>query len=127
MSTPSAPDRPEESGDPVVPPPFGEGQVVTVFRSRRRTGTDDEYGPLADAMVTAARAQSGFVDFASFAAPDGEHVSLVTFDSPESHSAWRDDPAHRAAQVRGRDELYEWYSIQVSATTSSNQWRRTDS
>jgi heme-degrading monooxygenase HmoA len=108
-------------------PPFAAGQVVTVFRSRPRAGTDDVYGPLADAMLTAASAQPGFVDFATFESTDGERVSLVTFATPEAHAAWRDDPAHRAAQQRGRDELYEWYSIQVGDCRSASRWTRSDS
>ncbi|HEY5109723.1 MAG TPA: antibiotic biosynthesis monooxygenase [Acidimicrobiales bacterium] len=107
-----------------APPEFVAGQVVTVFRSKRRPGTDDAYGPLAEAMLEAARAQPGFVDFASFESPDGDRVSLVTFDSQDAHDAWRDDPAHRAAQARGRDELYEWYAVQVSTCRSATSWER---
>jgi heme-degrading monooxygenase HmoA len=129
MSTPSGPDGtdPSESTDdrpPDVPPPFSEGQVVTVFRSQRRADTDDEYGELAEAMLAAARVQPGFVDFARFESPEGERVSLVTFSSAESQAAWRDDLAHRAAQARGRAVLYDWYSVQVSRCTSTSQWWR---
>lgn len=106
------------------PPAFAGGQVVTVFRSRRRPDTDDAYGPLAGAMLEAARSQPGFVDFATFESPDGDRVSLITFTSAEAQSAWRDDPAHRAAQQRGRDDLYEWYSIQVSTCTAVSRWSR---
>ena len=109
-------------GEP--PPVFAGGQVVTVFRSRRRPGTDDAYGPLAEAMLEAARSQPGFVDFATFESPDGARVSLITFASAEAQSAWRDDPSHRAAQQQGRDDLYEWYSIQVSTCTAVSRWSR---
>jgi heme-degrading monooxygenase HmoA len=104
------------------PQAFAGGQVVTVFRSRRRPGTDDAYGPLAEAMLRAARAQPGFIDFATFESADGERVSLITFASAEAQAAWRDDPAHRAAQQRGRDELYESYSVQVSTCETVSQW-----
>ena len=54
-------------------------------------------------------------------------MSLVTFDSPETHAAWRDDPHHRAAQRQGQDELYDEYSVQVSLCTGATRWhRRTD-
>ncbi len=105
-------------------PMFTAGQVVTVFRSRRRSGTEAVYGPLADAMLAAARARPGFVDFATFESADGEHVSLVTFDSPESHAAWRDDPRHRDAQRQGRESLYESYSVQVGECTVVTTWER---
>jgi heme-degrading monooxygenase HmoA len=105
-------------------PLFAEGQIVTVFRSRRREGTEDVYGPLADAMVAAASARPGFVDFATFQSADGERVSLITFDSSESHAAWRDDAAHREAQRRGREELYDEYSIQVGTCSRATRWQR---
>ena len=103
---------------------FAAGQVVTVFRSRRRPGTEPVYGPLAEVMEAAARAVPGFVDFATFVAADGERVSLITFDSPDAHAAWRDDPRHRAAQHQGRSELYEEYSIQVAHCTGATLWSR---
>jgi heme-degrading monooxygenase HmoA len=105
-------------------PPFTDGQVITVFRSRRRAGTEDAYGPLADAMLTAARSQPGFVDFAAFAGDDGERVSIITFATPEAHAAWRDDADHRVAQRRGREELYDEYSIQVGTCTGASTWTR---
>ena len=105
-------------------PRFARGQVVTVSGSRRRAGPDDVYGRLAAAMLESARAVPGFVDFATFEAEDGDRVSLVTFGSPEAHAAWRDDPSHRAAQQQGRDEFYEWYSVQVASCTGATVWER---
>jgi len=55
----------------------------------------------------------GFVDFKTFMGDDGERVSIVQFDSLEHHNAWRDDPEHRSAQRRGRDEFYAEYRIVV--------------
>ena len=95
-----------------------------MFRSRRRAGTEDAYGPLSEAMLTAARAQPGFVDFATFEGADGERVSIITFATPEAHAAWRDDPAHRVAQRRGRDQLYDRYSIQVGTCSRAASWDR---
>lgn len=115
------PEQPVENSEPV----FAAGQVVTVFRSRRREGTEDAYGRLADAMLKAARSVPGFVDFATFMAADGEWVSLVTFDSPESQAAWRDDPRHQVAQQQGRDRLYDEYSVQVARCVSVSRWSRT--
>ena len=106
-----------------VPPPlFAEGQVVTVFRSRRREGSDADYGRLAEEMETAARALPGFVDFATFAAEDGERVSLITFASAPAHRSWRDDPRHRQAQEHGRRSFYLSYSVQVGECTHTSSW-----
>jgi heme-degrading monooxygenase HmoA len=103
---------------------FTAGQMVTVFRSRRRPESEAAYAEVAREMEAAARATPGFVDFKTFAAEDGERVSLVTFDSPASHRAWRDDPRHRRAQQRGRNEFYLDYRVQVSECTSVSQWVR---
>jgi len=105
-------------------PLFTGGQVVTVFRSRRHPGTEAAYGAVAEAMLARARTRPGFVDFATFESPDGEKVALVTFATMEDHNAWRDDPAHRAAQQQGRDELYDGYSVQVGTCTAATRWTR---
>ena len=55
----------------------------------------------------------GFVDFKTFTASDGERVSIVVFDGPGTHDAWRTDPEHRTAQQRGRDDIYTEYSITI--------------
>ena len=104
------------------PAAFGDGQVVTVFRSRLRPDAEPAYGEVAAEMLAAARAVPGFVDFAHFTAEDGEQVSVVTFDSWASHRAWRDDPRHREAQRRGRAEFYAGYSIQVGEVGTSRSW-----
>jgi heme-degrading monooxygenase HmoA len=87
--------------------------IVTVFRSRLRADAGDDYARTAAEMERLARAVPGFVDFKQFVADDGERVSLITFASRAAHEAWRDDPRHRAAQQRGRNDWYAEYHIQV--------------
>jgi heme-degrading monooxygenase HmoA len=112
----------EGGGAPVGSPELAEGQVVTVFRSRRRPGAGAAYAESAQAMLDAARLVPGFVDFKSFTAEDGEQVSIITFDSLDSHEAWRQDPRHREVQSRGRSEWYAQYSIQVGRCVRAHQW-----
>jgi heme-degrading monooxygenase HmoA len=102
--------------------PFIGGQVITVFRSRRREESEDAYRALSAEMQAAARSVPGFVDFKTFTADDGEHVSLVTFATLEAHQVWRNDPRHRHAQRRGRTHFYSEYSIQVGQCTHVSQW-----
>ena len=90
-----------------------EGQMVTVFRSRLAETGRDEYGETAARMLDEARRMPGFVDFKTFAADDGERVSIITFADEPSHAAWRDHADHRAAQQAGRDRFYASYDIQV--------------
>jgi heme-degrading monooxygenase HmoA len=97
-------------------------QILTVFRSRLAPGTDASYAPLAAAMMDLARSMEGFVDAKTFAAADGERVTIVTFADRAAHEAWRDHPSHVEAQRRGRAELYERYEIHVAEVTSSRSW-----
>src|ERR1700733_14139020 len=90
--------QPAAGGEEVPHPELAEGQMVTVFRSRRRPGSEQEYHALAAEMLAAAQRSPGFVDFKTFTAEDGEHVSVVTFATPEGHESWRDDVRHREAQ-----------------------------
>jgi heme-degrading monooxygenase HmoA len=101
---------------------FAPGQVVTIFRSRLRDDAAPGFTDTADEMVALAREIPGFVDYKSFAAEDGERVSLVTFDGPESQRAWREHPSHRAAQHRGRADWYAGYSLQVGECTTAGEF-----
>jgi heme-degrading monooxygenase HmoA len=89
-------------------------RIVTVFRSRLRPESVDEYHATAQRILELARTMPGFVDFKSFEADDGERVSVITFESMETQLAWRDHPEHRAAQQMGRDQFYASYDISVS-------------
>jgi len=102
------------------PAAFRPGQVMTVFRSRLRPDAGREYVDTATEMLALAQAMPGFVDFKSFAADDGERVSLVTFADPEAQRTWREQVDHRAAQQAGRDRFYAEYRIQVGTCTSAH-------
>jgi heme-degrading monooxygenase HmoA len=99
-------------------------EIVTVFRSRLRDDAAEGYGRTAEAMEERAREMPGFVDFKTFTAPDGERVSLITFASRAAHDAWRDDPSHRAAQRRGREDWYAEYRIQVCELVAERRFVR---
>jgi heme-degrading monooxygenase HmoA len=106
----------------VPKPDLRPSQVVTVFRSRLRPDADPAYGELAAEMEAAARQVPGFVDFKVFTAADGERVSLITFATAEAQRTWREDPRHREAQRRGREDFYQEYSIQVADCVHVARW-----
>ena len=87
--------------------------VVVVFRSRLNEGVDAEYEPEAARMVELVSSMPGFLGIKTFAADDGERVSVIDFDSLEAEQAWRDHPEHLKTQQRGREEFYTGYRIQV--------------
>jgi len=87
--------------------------VITVFRSRLRPEASEEYEGWARRMHQLAAAIPGFVSIKTFAADDGERVSIVEFESERAHGAWRDHPEHREAQRLGRERFYAEFQIQV--------------
>ena len=97
--------------------------IITVFRNRLRSEATADYAELAPEILRLARSMPGFVDAKTFAADDGERVTVVTFADRASHDAWRDHPDHRAAQRRGIDEFYADYSIQVATITYDHRFR----
>lgn len=99
------------------------GQVVTVFRSRLRPDAE-AYAAHAARMGDLARTMPGYVEHKTFAADDGERVTLVTFADRASHDAWGRHPEHREAQRAGVTTYYEEYSIAVGAVDRSSAWRR---
>jgi heme-degrading monooxygenase HmoA len=100
------------------------GPVVTVFRSTLRPEAIEEYESVSERMVGLARAMPGFVDYKTFAADDGERVTVVTFASPAHHRAWRHHPEHLDAQRLGRERFYDSYAIQVCTTVSEYRFHR---
>jgi heme-degrading monooxygenase HmoA len=103
---------------------FVSDGVVTVFRSRLRESSREEYSQEAARMDELARSMPGFVDAKTFVADDGERVTIVTFSDRASHDEWRDHPEHRRAQRRGVDEFYDEWRIQVADVTSTRGWER---
>ena len=87
--------------------------ILTIFRSRLRLEHLAEYEVMAARMDELAKTMPGFISIKTFAAPDGERVSLVEFDSMENHQAWRQHSAHREAQRLGRERFYSEFQIQV--------------
>ena len=97
--------------------------IITVFRSRLLPGVDAEYGTMAVEMSRLAASMPGFVSEKTFVAVDGERVTIVMFADAASQQAWRDHPAHRRAQERGRTALYSEYSVYSAAVTYSASHR----
>jgi heme-degrading monooxygenase HmoA len=87
--------------------------TVTIFRSRLRQEHEKEYHELAGRIEALARTMPGFVSFKTFRAGDGERVSIVEFETAETHEAWRVHPEHVRAQRLGCERFYSEFKIQV--------------
>ena len=85
---------------------------MNVFRSRKRPDHDPAaYAADAARMGELARAQPGFLDYKSFAAPDGETVTISVWESTAAAKAWARNPEHLAAQARGRQDYYAEFTM----------------
>jgi|ERR1019366_2580951 len=100
--------------------------IVTVFRSRLRPGVESEYSFLADEMSRLVGTLDGFIEEKFYVASDGERVTIVRFADQASHEAWAQNPVHRRAQRRGRDEFYSWYSISIADERYHRDFSRVD-
>ena len=101
--------------------------VVVVFRSRMRQDIPEEklgeLGAMAQRMYDLASAMPGFISYKDFVAEDGENVSVVEFESPETLAAWRDHPEHKLVQARGRTDYFAEYHIQVCSPVRDYSFR----
>ncbi|MFZ2649577.1 MAG: DUF4440 domain-containing protein [Burkholderiaceae bacterium] len=87
--------------------------MITVFRSRLRPGSGDEYLRWSERMSDIAQAMPGHVAHKGYVAEDGERVTIVEFASEQTQRAWARRPEHLEAQRKGRTDFYSEYRIQV--------------
>jgi heme-degrading monooxygenase HmoA len=87
--------------------------VLTIFRSRLRPEAQAEYERVAERMDQLAATMPGFIGIKTFAAADGERVSIVEFATAAEAMAWRNHPEHREAQRLGRERFYSAYDVIV--------------
>ena len=87
--------------------------VITLFRSRLRQEHHQEYEVWASRMNELAAQMPGFISIKTYAAEDGERVSIVEFESEETMRGWRNHAEHREAQELGQKLFYSEYRIQV--------------
>ena len=88
--------------------------VVVTFRNRFAPGIDQqEYGQRVGKLFEIVSAMPGFRGIRSYAAEDGEQLSLIEFESLESLAAWRDHAEHRIAQELGKQKYYAEYHLQI--------------
>ena len=85
--------------------------ILTVFRSRLNVGVEDLYTALAEEASVLARGIPGFLEEKTFAAVDGERVTIVLFADHTAHQAWRNHQRHQEVQIIGRTKLYAEYCV----------------
>lgn len=87
--------------------------VTIIFRSRLRAENEAEYGQVAARIAALARTMPGLIDFKTFAADDGERVTLAEFDTLDNARFWGENAEHLEAQRLGRERFYSEYRVQI--------------
>lgn len=87
--------------------------IVTIFRNRLKPENVDEYYATAARMSELARSMPGHVSHKTFAAEDGERVTIVEFADAASQEAWSREARHVEAKKKGRAGFYLEYKLQV--------------
>jgi heme-degrading monooxygenase HmoA len=87
--------------------------MVTVFRSRLRPESQDEYMSWATRMSELAQTMPGYISHKTFTAADGERCTIAEFASEEDVRRWSAHPEHAAAKTLGRTSFYSEYDIKV--------------
>ena len=85
---------------------------LVVFRSRKRSGYDAAaYARQAGAMEALAARQPGFLAVKTYAADDGETVTISEWATRDAAKAWRCHPDHASVQGEGRQHHYGEYTM----------------
>jgi heme-degrading monooxygenase HmoA len=87
--------------------------IVTVFRSRVRPESAEQYFEWAARMSAVAKTMQGYISHKSFTAEDGERVTIVEFRDAESQRRWSTQMDHVDAKKKGRADFYVEYKLQI--------------
>jgi heme-degrading monooxygenase HmoA len=87
--------------------------IVTVFRSRLKPESQQEYMQWSARMSELAKTMPGYISHKGFVAEDGERVTIVEFESEEAQRAWSVKAEHVEAKKKGRKDFYSEYRLQV--------------
>ncbi len=100
--------------------------IVVVFRSRLTPEAGEDYETTGARMDALAAKMPGYVAHKTFAAEDGERVTLVEFELEEAIAAWRTHPEHVEAQRQGRAKFYSEFRLTVCEVLREQRFTRDD-
>jgi heme-degrading monooxygenase HmoA len=90
--------------------------MAVIFEVEPAPGCAQAYLDFASELRTALAASDGFLSIERFQSlsQEGKFLSLSFWRDAESVQRWRTLEAHRAAQRRGRSELFANYRLRVA-------------
>ena len=99
---------------------------AVIFSSQRTLEGNEDYAETADAMVTLAEQQPGFLGVEAARGADGFGITVSYWRDEASIRAWKRQGDHREAQKRGRTAWYASYSLRVAKVERAYRGGRTD-
>lgn len=97
-------------------------KMVTIFRNRLKPGNVEEYYQWAGRISALAMTMPGYLSHKTFAAEDGERVTVVEFADEASQRGWATQAQHVEAKKKGRESFYTEYSLQVCSVTRESRF-----
>ena len=98
--------------------------MVVIFKTHLRDGADSEaYRKTSRRMHELVEQIPGFISIKAYTGEDGEEIDLVRFANEDALKAWKEQPEHREAQRRGREEFYDRYSVQACKVVRDYEFR----
>jgi len=99
-------------------------EVVVIFKTHLRDGADEEaYRLTSQRMHELVEQIPGFISIKGYTAEDGEAIDLVRFETEDALRVWKEQPEHREAQRRGREEFYDHYRVQACKVVRDYEFR----
>ena len=84
---------------------------VVIFRATIAK-LDDEYTRMAQELKQLAFSQYACLDFTSVSEGDRE-IAISYWQSMQDIRDWKNDPLHRAAQLKGKNTWYKDFSVEI--------------
>lgn len=91
--------------------------IAVIFEVRPKPGRADDYFELAASLKAELETIDGFVSVERFRSltDEGKYLSLSLWRDEAAVAEWRRRTGHRAAQAKGRGEIFADYRILVAA------------
>ncbi|MBH63388.1 MAG: antibiotic biosynthesis monooxygenase [Alphaproteobacteria bacterium] len=90
--------------------------IAVIFEVTPREGHADDYFDAAAALKQEVEAVDGFISverFESLTTP-GKYLSISLWRDEDAVRTWRENMKHRAAQERGKREIFAHHHIRVT-------------
>lgn len=99
-------------------------EVVVIFKTHLREGADEQaYRRTSRRMRELVAQIPGFISIKAYTGEDGEALDLVRFENEDALQVWKNQPEHREAQRRGREEFYDGYRVQACKVVRDYEFR----